>query len=209
MLPSSEATSGFVIQMLDRAYDAAVDGAMGTRSAIELAERFEGHEGTPRQRAGALIRWQVASSSACGAIVGLGGPLTAVAAPLGVAAVGYLQLRMIAAVACMGGHDVRSDAVRSFAYTCLCGKSGRDVLKEASLNMVGHVSKRIIAKIELEALEKLNEAVARRLVGVVGKKGLAALGEAAPLVGACVAGFLEGRSTRSVGHAARDMFLPA
>src|SRR5215471_17058912 len=99
---------------------------------------------------------------------------------------------MIAAVACMGGHDVRNGAVRSFAYSCLCGKSGSDVLKEASLKVVGRLSKRIIAEIEIEALEKLNEAVARRLVSVVGKEGFAALGKAAPLVGACMAGFLEG-----------------
>src|SRR5215475_3147025 len=113
MLPASEATSGFVLQMLDCAYDAAVDGAVVTRSAFELAQRFEGPEKTIHERAGALIRWQVASSSACGAFLGLGGPLAALGAPLGIAAVGYIQLRMIAAVACMGGHDLRSDAVRS------------------------------------------------------------------------------------------------
>jgi hypothetical protein len=209
MLPSSERTSGFVVQVLDRAYDAAVDGAVGTKSAFELAGRFEGPEETVHERAGALIRWQVASSSACGAILGLGGPLATVGAPLGIAAVSYIQLRMIAAVACMGGHDVRSDAVRSFAYTCLCGKSGRDVLKEASLKVAGHLSKRVIAQIEIDALEKLNEAVARRIVGALGKEGFVALGKAAPLVGACVAGFFEGRSTRRVGHAAREMFLPA
>ncbi len=82
------------------------------------------------------------------------------------------------------------------------------MLKELGLQLGTHLSKRVFAKLQKHALEQLSEKVACRLLGECGEKAVSCLAEAAPLFGACIGGFLEGRSTRAVGRAARDMFLP-
>lgn len=202
-------TPDILVTTLDRGYDAAVEGTMGMRSAIELADRFAAREGTVRQRVDNLVKWQVASTTVCGTAFGLAGPLGTLATPLSIAIVGYLQLRMVAAIAHIGGHEVRSEPVRSFAYACLCGDGGRDVLKELGFQIGGRITKRVLAGAQKHALELLNETVAKRLLRTWGKKGFIGLGEAAPFVGACVGGFFDGRSTHVVGRAARDMFLAA
>jgi hypothetical protein len=205
----SIATSGLLLTTLNRGYDAAIEGTMGMSSAVELAGRFGAREGSLGERVDSLIKWQVATTTVCGTLFGLAGPVATLATPVSIALLSYLQLRMIAAVAHMGGHEVRSQHVRSFAYMCLCGDGGRGVLTELGFQIGAHLSKRVLVKVQKHALELLNETVAKRLLQNWGKKGLVGLGEAAPLVGACVGGFFDGRSTHVAGRAARDLFLAA
>jgi len=41
----------------------------------------------------------------------------------------YIQLRMIAAIAFMGGFEIQSDQVQTIAYACLTGSAVSDVLR--------------------------------------------------------------------------------
>lgn len=84
--------------------------------------------GTPEEQANSLIRWQITKASTSGFLTGLGGLLTLpLTIPANMTSVFYIQLRMVAAIAHMGGYDVRSDQVRTLAYTCLCGSAASDI----------------------------------------------------------------------------------
>ena len=52
-----------------------------------------------------------------------------VAIPANITSVLYVQIRMIAAIAHLGGHDIRSDQVQTLVYACMCGKAATDVVK--------------------------------------------------------------------------------
>ena len=54
-------------------------------------------------------------------MTGLGGALILpVSIPANLSTVFLIQTRMIASVAHLAGHDIRSDAIRTLAYVCMC-----------------------------------------------------------------------------------------
>src|SRR5688500_15109532 len=116
------ATDGAVLDVLSWGYETAVRGGMGISSAIELSDRVRTKTGTLHDRANSLIRWQATHSAAYGLIGGLcGGPAAVVALPAASVLATLVRLRMIAAIAHLGDHDIMTDEVRVFAYACLCG----------------------------------------------------------------------------------------
>ena len=81
--------------------------------AIELAESYRGRHGSPRRDANALIRWQTAKAAGVGFITGLPGlPAMPVTLPANLTSVLFIQIRMIAALAYLGGYDLNDDRVR-------------------------------------------------------------------------------------------------
>ena len=58
-----------------------------------------------------------------------------VAVPANVASVIYVQLRMIATVARIGGYNPSDDQVRTMAYVCLKGSAAADIIKKAGINI--------------------------------------------------------------------------
>jgi hypothetical protein len=108
---------------LNWAYDQALAGApsVGVESAEELADDYRRRAASPAVAALSLVHWQVTKAGTAGFLTALGGVLSLpVTIPLNLASVLILQLRMIAAIAHLGGHDVRSDQVRTMAFACMC-----------------------------------------------------------------------------------------
>src|SRR3712207_495471 len=105
---------------LDLAYDKAVDcvpGVPGMESAEGLAKNYLNDPGSLEDKVNALIRYQVLKATTFSFFTGLGGVLPLpVPIPANLASIMYLQLQMVAAIARMGGHDVRSDRVRAVCY---------------------------------------------------------------------------------------------
>ena len=89
-------------------------------SARELADAYSKESGTPRAQASSLIRWQIAKTASSGFLTGLGGVLTIlITLPADLGSAYFIQLRMIAAIAYMGGYDAKSEQVRTLSYVCL------------------------------------------------------------------------------------------
>ena len=89
-------------------------------SAEDLADAYMEDDAPLVDQVNSLIRWQVTKAATSGFLSGLGGLITLpIAIPANVGVVVVVQLRMIAAIAFMGGYDVKNDRVKTFAYACL------------------------------------------------------------------------------------------
>jgi hypothetical protein len=200
-----------LMKALNWAYDQSLTGipSIGVDSATTLADSYRRPGDTSDRAAEKLIRWQVAKAGTSGFITGLGGFLTLpVTLPANLASVLLVQLRMIAAVAHLGGQDVRSDEVRTMAFACLCGNAAADVLKSVGIRLGRKLTEQAIKKISGEVVKKINQKVGFRLLTKFGQTGLVNLGKAIPIVGGVIGGGFDATSTLAIGTVARRMFVP-
>lgn len=201
-------TESMIHQALDWAYDKAVNGVPGLDSAVELAAEYAKQDGTLHDQANALIRWQIAKCATSGFVTGLGGLITLpVAIPANITSVLYVQVRMIAAIAHLGGHDIKDDRVRTLVYTALCGNAALPVLKEIGVKVGTKITQKMIQNISREVIISINKAVGFRLLTKFGSTGIINLGKAIPLVGGVVGGTVDGVATNAIGNVARDLFI--
>jgi EcsC protein family len=202
-------SEGVLFRTLDWAYGKAVDGLPGLETAKEMATDYARSDGTLRDQANKLIRWQVVKASTSGFVTGLGGLVTMpVTLPANIASVLYVQLRMVAAIAHLGGHDVRSDEVRTFAYACLCGSGVVEMLKGAGIQIGKKLGIRLVGKLSAEVIAAINKKVGFRLLTKFGSKGVINFGRLVPFIGGAIGGTVDGISTNTIGNAARDLFVP-
>lgn len=201
---------GVLLRTLDWAYDKAVKGFPGLETAEEMAEDYMNRGGSLRGQANSLIRWQVVKASTTGFVTGLGGLVTLpVTLPANLASVLYIQLRMVAAIAHIGGHDAHSDEVRTLAYACLCGSGVVELLKGAGIQIGTKLGTKLVGKLSAEVIAAINKKVGFRLLTKFGSKGVINLGRLVPFLGGAIGGTVDGISTNTIGNIARDLFVPA
>lgn len=204
---TEELTQSKMMRALDWTYDKAIEGIPGFDSSEELAESYRKSDDLV-VCANSLIRWQNAKTGTTGFISGLGGVITMpVAIPASIASLLYVQIRMVAAIAYLGGYDVRDDRVRSLVYVCLTGSAAKDIIKEAGINLGTRLTVSMIKKIPGTVLTKINQKVGFRLVTKFGSKGAVNLGKMVPLVGGIIGGTFDSVSTNIVGNVARKTFV--
>lgn len=159
-----------LMKALDYAYEKSINGLPGFDSARRMAETYQRSAGTPRDQANALIRWQVAKAGTSGFLAGLGGVLSMpVLLPANIATVMVVQVRMIAAIACLGGHDVGDDRVKSLVYVCLAGNSAKDVLKDVGVVVGTRLTRQMIQSLSGKTLTAINQKVGFRLLTKFGQ----------------------------------------
>jgi hypothetical protein len=202
-------TQQSIAKALDWAYEKALTGGVpGTDSAYELAEEYRKREGAIQDQVNALIRWQNTKSATSGFVTGFGGFATMpVTIPANIASVLYIQLRMIAAIAIMGGHDVKDDKVRTVAYACLCGNAAFDVLKDVGVQVGKKFAEQALKKLSYEVIKKINSKIGFRLLTKFGRTGVVNLSKAIPLVGGITGAVFDGVSTNITGNVARKLFI--
>lgn len=199
-----------LMKMLDWAYEKALSGIPGLDSAGEMAQKYMIQEGTLQDKANSLIRWQNAKAGTSGFITGIGGLITLpVAIPANLASVLFIQIRMIAVIAQMGGHNLREDRVKMLVYTCLVGNIAKDFIQEAGIMIGTKLTARAVGSISERSILIINERVGFRLLATYGSKGVINLGKAVPLVGGLIGGAIDTVTTNLIGNTARNMFLPA
>jgi hypothetical protein len=131
---ASDLTESKIMQVLDWTYDKAVNGVAGLDSASELAETYIVKGGTQIEQANSLIRWQNTKAGTSGFLSGLGGLITMpVTMPANITSVMYVQVRMIAAIAHIGEHDLHNDRVKTLVYACLTGNAAKDIFKDMGI----------------------------------------------------------------------------
>lgn len=205
---NNKPTTGTLLKVLDWAYDKALAGLPGLNSAVELSESYLKQEGTLRHKANALIRWQNVKSGSSGFITGLGGFMTLpVAIPANLASVLFIQIRMIAAIAHMGGYDLRDDRVKSLVFACLAGNVAKDILQEIGIIAGTRITAQLIARISEQTIIAINQKVGFQLLSKTGGKGVVNLGKAVPLVGGVIGGSFDTVMTNLIGNIARDVFI--
>jgi uncharacterized protein (DUF697 family) len=197
------------MRVLDWAYEKAINGIPGLDSASQLASGFMEKEGSLREKANSLIRWQNAKAGTSGFVTGIGGLMTLpVAIPANLASVVYIQIRMIAAIAHMGGYDLRDEKVKTLVYMCLVGNFAKDILQETGIRLGTKFTALAIERISEKSLLLINQRVGFRLLATSGTKGMINLGKAVPLVGGIIGGSIDMAATNTIGNMARNTFLP-
>jgi uncharacterized protein (DUF697 family) len=196
------------MRVLDWAYEKAISGMPGLDSASQLASGFMEKEGSLREKANSLIRWQNAKAGTSGFVTGIGGLMTLpVAIPANLASVVYIQIRMIAAIAHMGGYDLRDEKVKTLVYMCLVGNFAKDILQETGIRLGTKFTALAIERISEKSLLLINQRVGFRLLATSGTKGMINLGKAVPLVGGIIGGSIDMAATNTIGNMARNTFL--
>ena len=163
---------------------------------------------TPEAAAKTLIRYQLAKCGTSGFLTGLGGIITLpVSIPANVGSVLYVQLRMIAAIAQIGGFDIHSDQVQTMTYICLAGAAASDLLKQTGIKIGTKITKSAIQKIPGTALVQINKKVGFRMITKFGETGAINLGKMIPLAGGVVGAGFDIVSTKVIANNAYRLFI--
>jgi hypothetical protein len=190
----------------------SLGGLSPLSSAVDLAERYklDLSYGTDDKRVDALIRWETTKNFTAGFIAGLGGAITLpITIPGSVAASWLIQARMVGAIACIYGHDPRSDKVRTMVLLALVGDAGASKL----LKGAGIAAGRTLAMKALEGASKrtitaVQKEVGSKLIVQSGTKGATKVSRLVPIAGGIVGGSFDAVSCQLVGRTAKRIFRP-
>lgn len=195
-------------EILKSAYEKAVDGIPGMKTASEVADEYLAKYPDKEIATKKLVNTQVAKCSTSGFLTGLGGLITLpVAIPANIASVIYIQLRMIASIARIGGYDPSDDEVQTLAYVCLANKSVAEVFQQAGAKIGEKLVINAIKKVPGTVLTKINQTVGFRLVTKFGEKGVVNMGKTIPAVGGFVGAGFDFVTTRAIAKRAYKTFV--
>ena len=127
--------------------------------------------------------------------------------PANISSVMYIQIRMIAAIAQMGGHDLKDDRVKSLVYACLTGNAAKDILKDLGIVVGRKSTENAIKNISGKTITAINQKIGFRLLTKFGEKGVINLGKAVPLLGGFIGATFDTVATNTIGNIARDTFI--
>lgn len=195
-------------EILKSAYEKAVDGIPGMKTASEVADEYLAKYQNKEVATKKLVNAQIAKCSTSGFLTGLGGLITLpVAIPANIAIVIYVQLRMIASIARIGGYDPSDDEVQTLAYVCLANKSVSEVFQQAGTKIGQKLAVNAIKKVPGTVLTKINQTVGFRLITKFGEKGVVNMGKAIPAVGGFVGAGFDFVTTRAIAKRAYKTFV--
>lgn len=201
-------THGLIMKTLDFAYEKAVNGVPGFDSAEEMAQDYMNSHDDKVKSANSLIRWQVSKAGTSGFLTGLGGIITMpITIPINLASVIYIQIRMIAAIAIMGGCDLKDDKVKSLVYMCMAGNGAKDILKDIGIVVGRKLTTSMIKNISGKTISAINQKVGFRLLTKFGGKGVLNLGKTVPLLGGLIGGTFDSVTTNVIGNIFRKTFI--
>lgn len=201
-----------MLELLDICYTRAIDGVPNVSKPIEeLSDDYASKYDSIEDAAHAMVNMQLIKNTTSGFLSGISGflalPVTLAAIPANISNVLYVQVRMVAALAQMGGYDIHSDQVQTMVYVCLTGSAASNILKEAGIKLAGKLAHSTIQKIPGKILTKINQAVGFRLVTKFGETGIVNLGKMIPVVGGVVGGGFDFATTRTIADVAFKCFI--
>lgn len=197
-----------IMDVLDTCYVKAIQGIPGSKTCEDLAYEYLSKYRDPNVAAKKLIDAQIAKCTTSGFITNLGGAITLpVAIPANIASVMYVQMRMIASLAVIGGQDVDSDEVQTLVYLCLAGTSITDICKSAGVQIATKLTTNLIKKLPRVVLTKINQRVGFRLITKFGTKSIITLGKMVPVAGGILGGGVDFATTKIIANKAYKMFL--
>ena len=206
---TKELTMSKIEQTLTWAYKQALSSHGPIDGAIELAESYQDRHSCPRKDANALIRWQTAKAAGLGFVTGVPGlPAIPVTLPANLTSVLFIQIRMIAAIAHLGGYDLNDDRVKTLCLACLCGNAARTILREAGIEVGKKMAMSALKRLPGRIFIEINKRVGFRLLTKFGEKGVINASRAIPLLGGLIGGGVDAAWTKAIGNRARDIFAP-
>ena len=197
-----------MMDLLEKCYDMALQGIPGSKNCEDLAKDYLEKYIDPQVAAKKLVSNQVMKCSTSGFVSGLGGLITLpITIPANIASVIYVQMRMVAAIAFMGGHDVHCDQVQTLVYLCLVGTTITDIVKSTGVQVANKITINMLKKLPGAVLTKINQKVGFRLITKFGTKGAINLVKMVPVAGAVVGAGMDFAGTKVIAQKAYDAFL--
>lgn len=198
-----------IMGVLDQLYQKSIHGIEKVSPPIhELADDYLSRHSSPEIAAKSFVNYQVAKCTTSGFITGLGGLITLpVAIPANIGSVLYVQMRMIACLAYMGGYDTNSDQVQTLVYACLAGVSVNQIIKNMGIQFGTKFTTAMVKKIPGSVLTKINQKVGFRFITKFGSKGIINLGKAIPLVGGVIGGGFDLVETKAIAKRSYHLFI--
>lgn len=209
---NTQITPEQVQELLGTCYDKALNGVPGISQPLEeYVASYTDRYSTPEKAAQELIKNQLIKCTTSGALSGAAGffvlPISIASIPANIANVLYVQLRMIAGVAMIGGYEVRTGQVQTLIYACLAGSSATDMLKEAGITTGQKLAMNAIKKIPGTTLTAINRKVGFRFITRFGETGIINLGKMVPVVGAVIGGLFDFTTTKVIASTAYNYFI--
>lgn len=184
-------------------------GPLSGAEALAAEYLGDGRFRDDEARVAALVRWETAKNFGTGFLTGLGGFITLpVAVPAALAASWVVQARMAAAVACIYGHDLDAERVRTKILLSLAGDVAREALKDLGLKVGDKLTQRAVEQVPGRLLVEVDKRIAAKLVAQVGQRVALRFPRAVPVFGGVVGGSLDAVVCRKVGATARTLFRP-
>lgn len=197
---------GSVIRQL---CEAAINGVGRLPGAKAVAAQQLARKGESEAAIDSLVQLHVSAAAAQGFVTNLGGFATlAVSLPANIAGLTIVQIRLIASVAHLRGHDVDDPRVRTAMVLCLMGRDGVLRLMESDdlPTTPAAIATAPVFDATLDTLvsEKVFGELASRIGG---RRAATLIGRRIPLVGGGVGAGLDGWSTWEVGSYAKSQFV--
>ena len=194
-----------IMELLDTLYAKSINGIPKVSQPIDvLANDYLSKNNSIEKAAKQFVNYQVAKCTTSGFVTGLGGLITLpVAIPANVSSVMYVQMRMIACLAYMGGYNTNSDQVQTLVYACLAGISIDQIIKQAGIKFGSKFTTAMVKKIPGTVLTKINQKVGFRFLTKFGEKGIINIVKLVPVVG----GGLDLVETKVIANRAYKMFI--
>ncbi|HWB49473.1 MAG TPA: EcsC family protein [Stellaceae bacterium] len=194
-------------QAFDWAYGKAVEGMPGFAGAEELAAEYAAKHGSTEHAVKAVIAAHTRMAGVAGFATGCGGFVALpVALPANLAGALYLQTRLVAAIAHLHGHDIRSARVRMLVLACLSGSKAADTLRDAGIRFGARLGRDAVGWAAPVLFNKSRHAGHLAVLGVAGARGVAGLGRFVPLLGGVAAGGFDAALTHMIGRTAHRVF---
>lgn len=195
-------------KLLNWIYSKAISGFGGVDSAYQLANDYIISEGTIEQKVDRLINWQVTKAAANGVLTGLGGiTLMPITLPANIVGVLYVQIRMITAIAYMGGHDIKSDQVKTLVFISMVGNGAKEILKDLGIKTGEKLLTEFFKNLSAKTLTSINEKVGTNVASKMAGSSTSKFAKAIPLAGGIISGTFDAISTRIVGKVAKRIFI--
>ena len=195
--------------LLNQLYNQSIRGIAKVSPPIDgLANNYLEKSEDLEKAARTFVNYQIVKCTTSGFITGLGGVITLpVAIPANIGSVMYVQMRMIACLAYMGGYDTDSDQVQTLVYACLAGISIDQLLKGVGIQFGTKLTMAMVKKIPGSVLVKINQKVGFRFLTKFGTKGIINIGKAVPVIGGVISGGFDFAETRVIADRAFKMFI--
>lgn len=202
-------TQDDIINILNVCYKKCLNGIPVVSPPVEdLAKDYLKKYKTRKKACKAMMNNQILKCTVSGFVTGFGGLITLpISLPANITSVLYVQMRMIACIACIGGMDLKSDITQTFVYACLAGVAVNNIIKQFGVKFGLKFANSIVKKIPGKTLTKINQKVGFRFVTKFGNKGLLNLGKCVPVVGALVSGGLDLFETKIIADRAYRWFI--
>ena len=204
---SRGAVAATFLRGFDWAYGRALDGLPGFDGAEALAAKYRARHGGPDAAVKALLLAQTGLAGTAGFLTGIGGFISLpVAIPANLAGALYIQVRLIAAIAHLRGHDIRCPEVRGLVLACLTGSKAADTLRDAGIRLGARVTRDVAGWMSPVLLKKAERVAGISATGLAGAGSVVKMGKFVPVVGGVVAAGFDAAMTQLIGRTADRVF---